>query len=254
VNSMPTGGPCYTCSMTNFENGDVRILYTGDPQVVAARLHISRLMPVDEVKGYDEQMALYHHDALVPDPTAFRPCTEREIEHYTAPLDGPTRPTDVVVHLGDGVLARSLEGRDTTGWRRFGGVSWSQAGQLTTTPTRPGDPQREGLHIDGEKGYGHRLGICLEGQRQLLVATHSVDRLITTDGLEVPESSRLRELFRRRPELFESVGCLSVTLWAGDGYEGWTSAVVHDGGSLLSATEKGGDGAPSSITFIRLPE
>jgi hypothetical protein len=238
-----------------FLDGNVKVQCT-DPDILIPRMYMSGIVPVSALPAeYDDQRVQYlHPNALVPDPRSLRPCTPHEVERYVHPFDSAARqPTDVVMYLGPDALDRIRADFFSTGtpeW--FRGAACADAGQLTTTPSNPNAdiPKREGMHVDSEEGYKHRLGVCIRGSRSLLVATHSVERILGL-GREATATA-LRQRFERHPELLGGIGCVHILFNATEAYDAWTGNLVHDGSTLPLNNKDGASGSVSQIAFARL--
>ncbi len=222
------------------------------PDELVGRLHISRLMFVTDLSDQD-QSEMYHSDgALVPDPNTVRGCNPAEIVQYTRPSDPMRRrsKSDVVLYL-NGALGRTNPFPDGSTPKWFG-YNRSGPGQLTTTPTDPTvNDLREGLHVDSGDEYSHRLGVCLSGERQLLVATHSA-RLLLGEGVDI-SSTAVRERLHKQPELLGELACLHILFRADEGYDAFTEALLHDGSTLRASQKNGPTPAlGSEIIFAKL--
>lgn len=229
--------------------GDVRI-FCDEPDLLRTELHLSRIALVDTLPDREWRIDDYSPGALVPDPATIRAATPEEAAVYIRPLEECTgAKNEVVVRVGEAVVTEFFEQEDTNTWIWFRGASTSPQGELTTTLTHPSDPQKEGMHFDSDIGFLHRLGICIQGPRQLLVVTHSGPELFGPDS---HTNGKLRELVRvgRLPL---GMSCLHVPLYTGSVYDAWTGWVVHDGSTQLSSAEEPAEG-PSQIKFVRREE
>lgn len=231
---------------------DVRFVGV-QPDELVGRLHTSRLIFASALSD-QAQSEMYHSGgALVPDPSTVRDCTPSETARYTQPsgLMRERSESDIVLYL-NGALGRANLFPDgfTPEW--FGRTR-SKPGQVTTTLTDPAvNDFREGLHVDYGDGYSHRLGVCLGGERQLLVATHSA-RLLLGEGVDNISSTAVRERIHTQPELLGELACLHISLKVDEGYDAFTGALLHDGSTLLASKQNGLTPAcGSEIIFAKL--
>lgn len=238
---------------------DVRIL-TPDPEVVRERLHLAGLMFAADLQGYDGQRDQYAQGALVPDPRSIQPCPPSVagyLVHSLAEHASHRRKTDVIVYAGDsskavlnGIIAAQSDDR-------WFGTTVSPLGQLTTTlntKIKEGS-NKEGVHFDDGEQYGHRLGVCAQGPRQLLVGLHGAS-LLHGDAPGVLTTGAVRERLACDPVLLRSLACLFISLESGEGYDAYTERVLHDGATMIFEGQDGRakrDAPPdSTVVFARL--